>query len=84
MFAALASPGTGASRVSDQLFQDFDKADLAQVPQILSDHPDNPHRVDALKRHFRQNPAVFGKFSPDQKGAKPIAVPKDATEQFLR
>src|SRR5262250_2397443 len=23
------------------LFQDFDKADLAQVPQILSDHPDN-------------------------------------------
>jgi len=66
------------------LFQDFDKADLAQVPQILSDHPDNPHRVEALKRHFRQNPAVFAKFNPDQKGAKPIAVPKDATEQFLR
>ena len=66
------------------LFQDFDKADLAQVPQILSDHPDNPHRVDALKRHFHQNPAVFGKFSADQKSAKPVAVPKDATEQFLR
>ena len=27
------------------LFQDFDKADTAQIPQLLSDHPDNAHRV---------------------------------------
>src|SRR6266567_5866613 len=47
------------------LFQDFDRADTAQVPQLLSDHPDNPHRVAALKAHFRDRPDVFGSFSPD-------------------
>jgi predicted Zn-dependent protease len=66
------------------LFQDFDKADLAQVPQLLSDHPSNANRVQALKQHFRGKPAVFAKFNPDPKTAKPIAIPKDATEQFLR
>jgi predicted Zn-dependent protease len=66
------------------LFQDFDKADLGQMPQILSDHPSNQNRVTALKRHFRDKPAVFGKFNPDPKSAKPVAIPKDATEQFLR
>src|SRR6185437_11068775 len=34
------------------LFQDFQAADTAQVPQLLSDHPDNPHRVQTLKKHF--------------------------------
>jgi predicted Zn-dependent protease len=66
------------------LFQDFDKADLGQMPQILSDHPSNANRVHALKQHFRGKPAVFTKFNPDPKSAKPIAIPKDATEQFLR
>src|SRR6476659_9468249 len=41
------------------LFQDFDAANLAQVPQLLSDHPDNQHRVEALKRHFREKPETF-------------------------
>ena len=53
------------------LFQDFDAADMAQVPQLLSDHPDNPHRVEALKQHFRQNPALFASFSSDPKTAVP-------------
>src|SRR5262245_51186327 len=66
------------------LFQDFDKADLGQVPEILSDHPNNPNRVAALKRHFRQKPAVFAAFNPDPKSAKPFTVPKDAPEAFLR
>ena len=66
------------------LFQDFEAADTAQVPQLLSDHPDNPHRVDALKRHFAQNGSVFGSFSADARTAKPFAVPKDAGEAFLR
>ena len=66
------------------LFEDFDKADLGQLPQILSDHPSNAHRVEALKQHLRAKPAVFAKFNADQKTAKPIAVPKDSTEQFLR
>jgi beta-barrel assembly-enhancing protease len=66
------------------LFQDFDAADLAQVPQLLSDHPDNQHRVAALKQHFREKPAIFGSFSSDPKTAKPFTVPKNAPATFLR
>jgi len=66
------------------LFQDFDTADIAQVPQLLSDHPDNQHRVDALERHFRANPRVFGSFSADAHHATPFAAPKDAPVVFVR
>ncbi len=66
------------------LFQDFDNADVAQVPQLLSNHPDNPHRVAALREHFREQPAVFGSFSPDAARSRPLAVPKDAPVVFLR
>ena len=66
------------------LFKDFDAADLAQVPQILSDHPDNPHRVDALTAHFSQNPAVFAKFPANAKTAKPLTLPANTGETFLR
>jgi predicted Zn-dependent protease len=66
------------------LFQDFANAKMAQMPEILSDHPNNQHRVDALERHFRRNPAVFGKFNSDPKSATPLSVPKNATEVFLR
>jgi len=66
------------------LFQDFQNADMGQVPQILSDHPNNPNRVKALEKHFRQQPGVFGKFNPDPKSATPISVPKNASEVFIR
>src|SRR5260221_4517139 len=52
------------------LFQDFDAADRAQVPQLLSDHPGNQHRVEALKDHFRDNPSVFSSFSMDVRNAQ--------------
>jgi predicted Zn-dependent protease len=66
------------------LFQDFQNAKLGNVPQLLSDHPGNQQRVDALNKHFRENLAVFGKFSSDPKSAKPISVPRNAAEVFLR
>jgi len=66
------------------LFQDFKDARTEQVPQILSDHPNDQNRVDALERHFRRNPSVFKKFNPDPKSAKPLAVPASAPEVFLR
>jgi predicted Zn-dependent protease len=66
------------------LFRDFDAADMGQVPQLLSDHPDNANRVDALERHFRANPGVFGGFSSNAATATPLAVPKNAAETFLR
>ena len=66
------------------LFKDFDAADLGQVPQILSDHPNNSNRVSALERHFRANPKVFSKYSSDPKTAKHMVVPANTAEIFLR
>src|SRR5262245_15067605 len=44
------------------LFRDFQNAETQHIPQLLSDHPNNPNRVAALEAHFKSNPAVFGKF----------------------
>jgi beta-barrel assembly-enhancing protease len=66
------------------LFRDFENAKMAQPPEILSDHPNNEHRVEALEQHFRRNPSVFGEFNSDPKSATPIVVPKNAPEVFLR
>jgi beta-barrel assembly-enhancing protease len=65
------------------LFQDFKNAQPNQLPQLLSDHPDDQNRIDALEQHFRKNPSVFGKFSPDAKSAQPFSAPKNAPEVFL-
>ena len=66
------------------LFQEFQNADSAQVPQLLSDHPANGARIQTLEKHFRDNPSVFSKFNPDLRSATPFSVPKDASIQFLR
>ena len=65
------------------LFQEFQNADVAQVPQILSDHPAEGTRIQTLKQHFRDNPSVFSSFNPDPRSASPLSVPKDAPEHFL-
>src|SRR5262245_15996575 len=65
------------------LFQDFKNADPNQLPQLLSDHPDDQHRIDALEQHFRDKPAVFAGFSRDPKSAKPFSAPKNAPETFM-
>src|SRR5215471_2820321 len=65
------------------LFQDFQNADVRQIPQLLSDHPANGTRIQTLEKHFRDNPATFSKFSRDPKSATPFSVPKDAPEVFL-
>jgi len=65
------------------LFQDFDNANMGQVPQLLSDHPNNQNRVDALEKHFRENPTVFAKFNPDPKSSSQFPVSKNAPETFM-
>lgn len=65
------------------LLQDFQNSDQPQVPQLLSDHPNDQNRINALQRHFRRDPAVFAKFNPDPKSATPMTVPKDSAEVFL-
>lgn len=37
------------------LFDDFSNSDLKQPPEILSDHPNDGHRVQALEKHFWVN-----------------------------
>lgn len=66
------------------LFQDFSNANPNQVPQLLSDHPSNQDRVEALEQHFRRNPSVFKKFNQDLKSATPFTVPDKVPEVFLR
>ena len=66
------------------LFDNFQSAKIGEAPEFLSDHPSNEHRVQALKTHFQDNPAVFGKFSPNPHSATPIVVPKNEDENFLR
>jgi predicted Zn-dependent protease len=64
------------------LFQDFQNADVSQIPQLLSDHPADGTRIRTLEKHFRDNPATFSKFSSDSKSATPFTVPKGAPEVF--
>jgi len=66
------------------LFQDFKNAKPEEAPQLLSDHPNDQNRIDALEQHFRRNPSVFKKFNPDPKSATHFAVPDKAPEVFLR
>jgi beta-barrel assembly-enhancing protease len=66
------------------LFQDFENADPKQMPEFLSDHPGNETRVNALEKHFRENPALFSKFNRDRTSATPFSVPEDAPIRFLR
>jgi predicted Zn-dependent protease len=66
------------------LFQDFKNANIGQVPQLLSDHPNDQNRVQSLEQHFRKNPAVFEKFNQDPTLAAPLVVPKNAPEVFLQ
>ena len=65
------------------LFQDFKNAQIGQIPQLLSDHPDDQNRVQTLEEHFRKDSAVFGKFNPDPKSATSFVVTKNAPEVFL-
>src|SRR5215469_15518556 len=66
------------------LFTDFKNAQTTEVPSLLSDHPNDQARIDALKQHFAENPAVFGRFSQDPKSATAFVVQKDAPVVFLR
>jgi predicted Zn-dependent protease len=65
------------------LFRDFKSANPNEIPQLLSDHPDDQNRIDALVHHFRKNPSLFAKFNPDPKSATPFVVPKNVPEVFL-
>ena len=66
------------------LFQDFKNAQPSELPQLLSDHPNDQHRIAALRQHFRKNPSVFDGFNSAPNSATPLSVPKTAPETFAR
>lgn len=66
------------------LFKDFQNANLKSPPEMLSDHPNDQHRIAALEAHFKQNPAVFARFNSDPKSATQLTLPKNEDEVFLR
>ena len=65
------------------LFQGFKDAREGEIPQLLSDHPNDQNRIDALERHFREDPEAFKRFNPGVASATPFAVPKNAPEVFM-
>jgi len=66
------------------LFRDFQNARTAELPQLLSDHPNDQNRIAALEQHFKHDPHTFGRFSPDTLSATRLNVPTKAPVVFLR
>jgi hypothetical protein len=54
------------------------------MPSLLSDHPNDQQRIDALTQHFAANPAVFGRFNQDPGSATAFLVQKNIPVVFLR
>jgi predicted Zn-dependent protease len=54
------------------LFQQFEKSDTGGRMEALSDHPNDNHRIADLENHFRQNPALFGRYNSSVANATPL------------
>ncbi len=54
------------------LFKNFEAADTGGSMEVLSDHPNDEHRIAALKAYFASDPQLFGKFSADIATATPL------------
>jgi predicted Zn-dependent protease len=66
------------------LFREFKDARPGEMPSLLSDHPNDQQRIDALTQHFAANPAVFGRFNQDPGSATAFLVQKNIPVVFLR
>jgi predicted Zn-dependent protease len=66
------------------LFKDFSSADMPNPPELLSDHPDFTHRIDALEHHFAQDPAHFARFNSSPTSATRFTLPSHESETFLK
>jgi beta-barrel assembly-enhancing protease len=66
------------------LFRDFRDSRTVEIPALLSDHPSDLARIDALEGHFRAQPAVFGSFNSDPRSATPFVADKKSPEVFQR
>lgn len=66
------------------LFNDFENANMETPPEILSDHPNDEHRIERLEEYFRSNPARFARFQSNPKYAAALKLPKNPAEKILR
>jgi Zn-dependent protease with chaperone function len=56
------------------LFEEFEKTGGNQGAEAISDHPRDDHRISDLQNHFRQNTALFGRFSSNIASATPLSA----------
>lgn len=54
------------------LFKNFEAADTGGSMEVLSDHPNDEHRIAALKQYFASAPQLFGRFSSQIASATPL------------
>jgi predicted Zn-dependent protease len=66
------------------LFQDFSNSTLKTPPEILSDHPNDAHRIERLKAHFAANAPTFASFTSNPQASTHLHLPANEAEQFLR
>jgi beta-barrel assembly-enhancing protease len=64
------------------LFRDFSTSGMKAPPEVLSDHPDDEHRIEALEQYFKQSPQTFARFDSDIKHATPLKLPASKSETF--
>jgi predicted Zn-dependent protease len=54
------------------LFQHFQQSGQGGTMEMLSDHPSDSHRIDALEAEFRSDAGLFGRFSSNIADATPL------------
>lgn len=57
------------------LMQAFQNSNLSAPPEVLSDHPSDAHRIQALRDEFASDPSMFGNLNPDINCATPVSYP---------
>jgi Zn-dependent protease with chaperone function len=60
------------------LLKDFENSSIGEVPELLSDHPNDKHRIDSFEKQFQKEASVFAKFDPDPRSAAQFSVPEKA------
>lgn len=54
------------------LFNNFESANTGGSMEVLSDHPNDEHRIAALKQYFASAPQLFRRFSSQISSATPL------------
>ena len=60
------------------LFKNFEAADTGGSMEVLSDHPNDQHRIEALESYFASDPQLFATYSSNIATATPLATSKTA------